>query len=228
MSLTLYYHPLSSFCMKVLAALYENDTPFTPHLVNLGDAESRAEFLKIWPMGKFPVLRDESRDTIVPESTTIIEYLALHYPGKVELVPADPDLARQTRLRDRFFDLYLNQGMQRIVDQLLREPAKRDRMTIDDAERRLATAYDVVDGAMAEKVWAIGDAFSMADCAAAPALLYANAVMPFGEARKHIAAYLDRLMDRPSFARAVKESQPYTHLLPMKDGYFAAYGKRLG
>src|SRR6267142_1961490 len=101
MSLKLYLHPLSSFCQKALIAFYENDTPFEPHIVNLGEARSRADFLKIWPAGKFPVLRDEARDRTIPETTIIIEYLEQHYPGRTKLIPADADLARQTRFHDR-------------------------------------------------------------------------------------------------------------------------------
>ena len=105
MSLTLYFHPLSSFCHKVLIALYENDTPFTPNIVDLMDEAQRAALVKLRPTGKFPVLRDEARDRTIPESSIIIEYLAQHYPGRTALIPADADLALQTRLQDRFFDL---------------------------------------------------------------------------------------------------------------------------
>ena len=105
MSLKLHFHPLASYCHKVLIALYENDTPFTPNKVDLSDEGERAALLQMWPIGKFPVLRDEARDRVVPESSIIIEYLAQHYPGKSTLVPKDPDEARQMRLRDRFFDL---------------------------------------------------------------------------------------------------------------------------
>src|ERR1700687_3923188 len=120
MTLKLYFHPLSSFCQKVLIALYENDTPFVPKLVDFADSASRAEFLQIWPVGKFPVLADEGRDHLIPESSIIIEYLAQHYPGETKLLPADADLARQTRMRDRFFDLYVNVPMQKIVTDRLR------------------------------------------------------------------------------------------------------------
>src|SRR6185369_9577449 len=107
MSLKLYFHPLSSFCQKVLIALYENATPFTPEVVDLGDPAQRAAFLEIWPIGKFPVLHDEAKDRTIPESSIIIEYLAQHYPGRTPLIPADPDLALRTRLGDRFYDLYV-------------------------------------------------------------------------------------------------------------------------
>ena len=125
MTLKLHFHPLSSFCQKVLIALYENDTPFEPHIVDLGDPAQRGAFQKMWPIGKFPVLRDEARDRTIPESSIIIEYLAQHYPGTTQLVPADPDLAWQTRLRDRFYDLYVNEPMQKIVGDRLRPAGKQ-------------------------------------------------------------------------------------------------------
>jgi glutathione S-transferase len=115
MSLKLYFHPFASFCQKALVAFYENDTPFEPCMIDLGDATSRAGFLKIWPIGKFPVLRDDAKDQTIPESSIIIEYLAQHYPGPTQLVPADADLARQTRLGDRFYDLYVHAPMQSLT-----------------------------------------------------------------------------------------------------------------
>jgi glutathione S-transferase len=214
MPLTLYFHPLSSFCQKVLIALYENDTPFERHIVDLLDETSRAEFKKIWPIGKFPVLRDEARDRTVPESSIIIEYLAQHYPGKTPLVPADAELARQMRLRDRFFDLYVNVPMQKVVTDRLRPAGKNDPHGVDEAKALLQTALGLVDQAMATKTWAMGDAFSMADCAAGPSLFYANKVMPFRDNHKNAARYLGRLMERPSFARVVEEAQPYLALFP--------------
>jgi glutathione S-transferase len=217
MSLTLYFHPLSSFCQKALIALYENDTPFAPHLVDLGDEASRAAFLKIWPIGKFPVLRDEARDRVIPESSIIIEYLAQHYPGRTRLVPEDADVARQMRMRDRFYDLYVSEPMQKIVGDRRRPPGQQDPYGVEQAKSRLQTAYGMIDEDMAAKTWTIGDAFSMADCAAAPALFYANLVMPFGDTHKNIAAYFGRLMERPSFARAVEEAKPYFHLFPNED-----------
>ena len=108
MSLLLYCHPLSSFCQKALIALYENDTPFTPNKVDLGNPAERAALLKLWPIGKFPVLGDDARGQTVPESSVIIEYLDRHYPGPTRFIPADPELALQTRLRDRFYDLYVH------------------------------------------------------------------------------------------------------------------------
>lgn len=214
MSLKLYMHPLASFCQKVLVALYENDTPFEPRIVDLSNETQRADFRKIWPIGKFPVLRDEAKDRTIPESSIIIEYLAQHYRGKTELVSADPDLARQTRMRDRFYDLYVQEPMQKIVADRLRPAGKNDPYGVEQAKTLLETAYGMIDLDMATKTWVMGEAFSMADCAAAPAMFYANLVMPLGETHKNAAAYLGRLMERPSFARAAREAQPYFHLFP--------------
>jgi glutathione S-transferase len=214
MSLTLYFHPLSSFCHKALIALYENETPFERSIVDLADANSSAQFKKVWPIGKFPVLRDNARDRTVPESSIIIEYLAQHYPGRTQLVPADPELASQTRMRDRFYDLYVNVPMQKVVTDRLRPSGRNDLHGVEEAKALLQTACGLVDQEMATKTWAMGEAFSMADCAAAPSLFYANMVMPFGDTYKNAAAYLGRLMKRPSFARALEEARPYFAFIP--------------
>jgi glutathione S-transferase len=214
MPLALYFHPFSSFCQKVLIALYENDTPFAPHIVDLGDEASRAAFLKIWPIGKFPVLRDEAKDRTIPESSIIVEYLAQHYPGRTQLVPVDADLAWQTRMRDRFYDLYVNVPMQKIVTDRLRPAGRNDPHGVQEAKTLLKAALDLVDQEMATRTWTMGDAFGMADCAAAPALFYADKVMPFRETHRNAAAYFERLKERPSYARALKEAQPYLKLFP--------------
>jgi glutathione S-transferase len=214
MSLELYFHPFASFCQKVLVAFYENDVGFEPHVVDLGDQASSAAFKKIWPIGKFPVLRDHARARTIPESSMIIEYLARHYPGTTALVPEDADLAWETRLRDRFYDLYVNVPMQKIVTDRIRPAGKDDPHGVEEARCLLRTACDLIDQEMATRTWAIGDAFSMADCAAAPAMYYANLVMPFGDTHRNAAAYLGRLMERPSFARVVEEARPYRALFP--------------
>ena len=135
MSLKLYCHPLSSFCQKALVALYENDTPFEPEIVDLFDAKSSATLKAIWPIGRFPVLRDEANDRTVPESSIIIEYLDQHYPGRTQLVPADAERARQMRLQDRFYDLYVNGPMQKVVTDKLRPAGKTIRMAWRRRER---------------------------------------------------------------------------------------------
>lgn len=214
MSLVLHYHPLSSFCWKVLIALYENATPFTPNMVNLGDPTERAALLKLWPIGKFPVLRDEARERTVPESTTIIDYLDRHYAGPVRFVPDDPELAWQTRLRDRFLDLYVHLPMQKIIGDRLRPAGKKDPHGVEEARTQLRTAYDMIEQQMAAGPWIMGETFTLADCAALPPLFYGDQVEPFGPARKNVTAYVERLRARPSVARVLKEAEPYFHLVP--------------
>jgi glutathione S-transferase len=218
MSLTLYYHPLASFCWKVLIALYENGTPFVPHIVDLGDPAASSEFKKLWPMGKMPVLQDHARDRIVPETSIIIEYLDEHYPGGTWLVPSDPELALRTRLSDRFYDLYVSAPIQKIVGDKLRPPGRADPHGVDVARETLKTAYGMIDADMATRTWATGDAFSMADCAAAPALFYANQLMPFGDSHPNVARYFGRLVERPSFARVIEEARPYFAMFPGRPG----------
>ena len=214
MALQLYFHPLSSFSQKVLVALYENDTPFEPHVVHFGQETSRKEFFELWPIGKIPALKDTARDWFVPETSIIIEYLDQHFPGRTRFIPADPELARQARFRDRFFDLYVNVPMQKIVTDRLRPAGKNDPFGVDEAKAMLKTALDLVERDMRGKTWAMGDEFTIADCAAAPALYYADKVMPFADTHKHAAAYLGRSSARPSFARALKEAQPHFAKFP--------------
>jgi glutathione S-transferase len=221
MAYTLYYHPLSSYCQKVVVALYESGTPFEPKLVNLGDAAERATFVRLWPIGKFPVLRDEDRGLTIPESTIIIEYLAQHHAAAATLVPSDPDLALRVRALDRFFDLCVHSRMQAIVGDRLRPADSKDPFGVADARAKLGTAYDVIERDLAAKTsaskpWTAGDSFTMADCAAAPALFYANLVQPFGATHPHLAGYFARLSERPSFKRAVEEAKPYFNLFPQE------------
>lgn len=214
MSLTLYFHPLASYCHKALIALYENGTPFTPHLVDLGDPAANAAFKAIWPIGKFPVLRDEAAGRTIPESSVIIEYLDRHYPGKTTFIPNDVDQARETRLRDRLFDLYLHLPMQKVVGDRLRPEGKKDPHGVEEAKAQLHTSLHMLDELMAARQWAIGDTFTLADCSAAPPLFYVNKVMPFGDTYRNAAAYLERLMARPSYARTLKEAEPYMSMFP--------------
>ena len=214
MTLKLYFHPLSSFSHKVLIALYENATPFEPKIVNFAEEASTAEFKAIWPVGKIPVLRDETDDRTIPESSIIIEYLDRHYPGATRFLPDDPDLARQTRMRDRFFDLYVHVPMQKIVGDKIRPKGKRDPYGVDEAKKMLDTTLAMVDRDLAAKTWAMGDRFTLADCAAGPPLFYINKMMPLAGRYSHADAYLRRLMQRPSYARALKEAEPYMKLFP--------------
>lgn len=201
-TLQLYLHPLSSYCHKVLIALYENGTPFEPRNVGFGNPEQHAVLQKLWPIGKFPVLHDTARNQIIPESTIIIEYLAQHYPGRTRLIPVDPDEARDIRARDRFFDLHLHDAVQKIVGDRLRPEGSKDPLGVEQAKQRMLLAYEMIDRDMATRTWAGGEEFTLADCAAAPALFYGNKVVPFTAAHKNVAAYLQRLQQRPSYARA--------------------------
>ena len=214
MSLILYFHPLSSFCWKPLIALYENGTAFTPRNIFLGNPAERAELAALWPMAKLPVLRDEAKRRTVPESTTIIEYLDLHYPGPSRLIPADPDAAIKVRLRDRFFDNYVMHPMFFQVGDRLRPADKKDPYGVEQARSTLRNALDLVEKQIEGLTWSMGDVFTMADVSAAPSLFYADKVMPYSDSHPHTMAYLKRLMARPSFARTLKEAEPVFHMFP--------------
>ncbi|MBZ9718513.1 glutathione S-transferase family protein [Mesorhizobium sp. AD1-1] len=218
MSLTLHFHPLASFCWKPLIALYENATPFTPVIVDLGDAESRAAFLKISPAGKMPALRDDARGRTVLESSILVEYLAAHYPGPVDLVPAEIDMALAVRQADRFYDFYVQEPMQKIVGDRLRPGGKTDPFGVEQARDRLRNSYAIIEHDMQSKIWAMGDSFTMADCAASPALFYANKVEPLGDRYPAVKRYHDRLLQRPAFARVIGEAQPYFKFFPYNNG----------
>ena len=211
MALTLHMHPLSSYCHKVLIALYELDAPFEAAFLNLGDEAAREGFFRLWPIGKMPVLEDRSKGVALPESSIIIDYLNRRFGG--DLIPANPDAALDVRLQDRFFDLYVHTPMGQITWDLLRPENHRDPYGVQQAKDQLAKAYDIIERRMEGREWAAGERFSMADCAAAPALFYAEGRVPFGD-RPHLRAYLDRLKARPSYARALKEAEPYFHMVP--------------
>jgi glutathione S-transferase len=213
MSLTLHGHPFSSYCQKVLIALYENGTPFEFRILAPGDQQAAAELAALWPFKKMPVLVDGDRTVV--ETSIIIEHLGLRYPGPVRLIPGDAQAALEVRMMDRFFDLYVMTPMQKLVFDSLRAPADRDPAGVADARAMLDTAYGWLDGVMAGRRWAAVSAFSLADCAAAPALFYADWVHPIGEAFGHVRAYRQRLLERPSFARAVNEARPYRPLFPL-------------
>jgi glutathione S-transferase len=213
MSLTLYYHPLASFCWKALIALYENDTPFEPVIVDLGDTASRDAFAEAWPLAKFPVLRDAARDATVAEATVVIEYLDAFRPGMTRFVPADPDRAWRTRIWDRVFDHYIHEPMQKIVADRLRPQGCNDPHVVEQAKGQIRESYRLVDREIGSRRWAMGDDFSLADCAAAPALFYADTILPFDGTEENLPAYLDRLMQ--SFARVLQEAEPYFAMFPM-------------
>ncbi|MGH6952044.1 MAG: glutathione S-transferase family protein [Vitreimonas sp.] len=208
--LTLYGHPISSFTWKVLIALYENATPFDAITV---DQDSYADFIAKWPMGKFPILLDSDRKAMVTETSVIIEYLDIHYPGRTRFVPADKDTALEVRRWDRVFD-HLNVTMSKIVVDNIRPDGQRDPYGVEEARRVIRGIYSVVEAQLGERAFIVGDSFTMADCSAAPALWYATRNAPLEGGLPRIAAYLERLKARPSFARALKESEPLFHMYP--------------
>jgi glutathione S-transferase len=211
MPLSLFAHPFSSYCQKALIALYENATPFQLRLLG-GDERTAAEHAARWPLKRMPVLVDDGRTVV--EASTIVEHLDLYHPGPVRLIPEDPRAALEVRTMDRFFDNYVMTPMQKLVLDRIRATENRDPTGVAEARALLDTAYRWLDGTMARREWAAGDGFGLADCAAAPALFYADWVHPIGEAFANVRAYRRRLLARPSFARAVDEARPYRPLFP--------------
>lgn len=214
MALTLHYHPLSSSCWKVLIALYENGAPFQAQVVNLGDPAARAAHAALWPTTKIPLLVDGER--VVPETSLQIEYLDRRHAGRVRLLPEGFDAQLTVRLWDRLFDLYVMDPMQRYVAQLLRPEAQRDALAMQASVDALGMAYDTIENRMGAHTWAAGDDFSLADCAAAPALFYAAIVRPFAPAHLRLAAYFERLLARPSVWRCIVEARPFFQHYPLK------------
>jgi glutathione S-transferase len=216
MTLHLYFHPFSSYCQKVLISLYERDVAFEGVTVDLGDPEQRSALEALWPIGKFPVLRDEARGVTVPESSLIIGYLDHVHPGPPRLIPADPDAALEVHKWDRFFDNYVMTPMQKAVADNFRPEGARDPHGVAEAKTQLARAWAILEPWLADSggEWAAGAAFTLADCAAAPALFYANIIEPFAS-HPNLEAYYARLLARPSFARAVDEARPFRHFFPL-------------
>jgi len=212
-SLKLYAHPFSSYCQKAIIALYENGTAFALRMLSPDHPEALAEFAALWPLKRMPVLVDG--DGTVVEATVIIEHLGLHHPGPVRLIPADARAALEVRAMDRFFDNYVMTPMQKIVADRLRPEPNRDAHGVAEARALLDTSYRWLDTQMAGREWAAGGAFSLADCAAAPALFYADWAHPIGDRFASVRAYRRRLLARPSFARAVDEARPYRPFFPL-------------
>ncbi|HEY9112987.1 MAG TPA: glutathione S-transferase family protein [Rhodanobacteraceae bacterium] len=209
----LYGHPFSSFTQKALTALYENDLPFEFLNLSPENPHIHAEFARRWPIRKFPLLVDGERQ--VMEATSIIEYLHVHHPGPSRLIPDDADKAVEVRMLDRFFDNYISGSQQKVVFNQLRPEADRDPYGVSEARTMLDTAYAWLDGHMAGHEWAAGDTFSLADCAAAPALFYADWTHRIDEQFLNVHAYRARLLKRPSFARCVEGGRPYRPLFPL-------------
>mgnify|MGYP001209470486 FL=1 len=212
MAPTLYAHPFSSYCQKVLIALYENATAFAYRELGPEDPAAGEAWAALWPVKRMPVLVDGGRTVL--ESSTIIEHLDRHHPGPVRLVPEDPDAALEARMMDRVFDNYVMTPMQKIVLDHLRPQADRDAYGVRQARDLLDTIYGWLDTTLAGRQWATGDAFTLADCAAAPSLFYADWVHEIPAARATLKAYRARLLARPSVARCVEEARPFRRFFP--------------
>ena len=213
MSLSLFAHPFAAYCQKALIALYENGTRFTYRVLDQSDPATFAEFERLWPIRKFPLLVDDGR--AIAEATIIIEHLGVHHPGPVRLIPEDAAAALEARFLDRFFDNYVQTPVTKIVTDRLRAPEERDAKGVADARQQLDTAYRWLEGRMAGRVWATGERFTLADCAAAPSLFYADWAHPIATEFPVLRAYRSRLNQRPSFTRCIEEARPYRHLFPL-------------
>jgi len=213
MTLTLHEHPFAAYCWKALIAPYERDVPFERHFV--GDASDRARLAELWPMASIPVLADDAAGIALPESTTIVEYLDT-YGDAPPLVPADPTAALQARLWDRVMDGHVMTPMQRIVGDSLRPAGRGDPDGVAEARAALDRAYDLLDDHLTDGGWAAGQAFTVADCAAGPALFYARVVHRWDEERlAAITRYFRKLVARPSVARVIDEAREYRHIFPL-------------
>ena len=211
MTLELFAHPFSSYCQKALIALYENDIPFTYRM--LEDEGVGEELAVLWPIKRFPILREGGR--VVLETSIIIEYLQIHHPGPVRLIPEDPDLALEVRMLDRFFDNYVMTPQGDCVFDAIRPEGDRDPYGVAQAGEMLQTSYAWLDARMKNRIWAAGDDFTLADCAASPSLFYADWVHPIAGAHATLRAYRARLLARPAFARAVDEARYFRPHFPL-------------
>lgn len=213
MSIRFYGHPFSSYCQKVLIPIYENDISVEWHQVDFQDSDNLAEFAALWPIQKMPVLVDNDKTII--ESTIAIEYLDLYHPGPVRMIPLDPKSALEARFMDRFFDNYIAAPQMQIVFNAIRDPENRDPYGVEKSRQMLETAYGWLDEKIKDRTWATGDDFGLADCAAAPALFYADWTHPIDAKFKNVWAYRNRLIERPSFARCVEGGRPYRDFFPL-------------
>ncbi|MFQ5995580.1 MAG: glutathione S-transferase family protein [Acidiferrobacterales bacterium] len=207
----LYHFPLSTYCQKTIMAFHEKEVTFTPELVDLRNEAERNDYLKLYPLGKVPLLVRED-GWMIPESTIIIEYLDTHFDTGTRLIPDDAELARQVRFRDRMFDLYLNESVASLLFQSWKPEDERDQELIEKSHFRVGVMYKFIEDDMTNKEWAVGDFFSMADCAAAPALFCAQQVAPFVD-RKVINQYWQRLNARSSWQKIMEEAAPYLEKL---------------
>jgi glutathione S-transferase len=211
-TLQFYGHPFSSYTQKVLIALWADGTEFEYRMLDEEHPENFAELKRRWPFGKFPLLVDDG-ETVV-ETTPIIEYLQAHHPGPNRWIP-DGDLGLRARFLDRFFDIYVMGNMQKAGLDILRPEGSRDPFGAQQGRDELHMAYDWLEANLGDGPWAVGDAFTLADCAAAPSLFYADWVEEIGPGRPRLAAYRARLLAHPTVARAVDEGRPYRPYFPL-------------
>lgn len=214
MALRLYFHPLSSFCHKALIGLYEAGASFEREIVDLGDPQSRADFERVWPLAKFPVLRDEARGVTVAEASVIVDYIDAFHPGPHRFTPADPMAAIRARQWDRFFDLYVHVPMQRLVADIMRPEDKRDAFGVALLRAEIAKSYAILERELEGRTWFVNDQYGLVECAASPALFYAKLLVPFAPEQNNLSAYYERLIARPSYLRALAEAEPYFKYYP--------------
>ena len=210
MTLTLYLHPFSSFSWKALIPLWADGTPFTYRNVDPSEPGAMDELKALWPIGKFPVLVDGGQ--VIPEATSIIEHLQAHHPGPNVWIPDGAD-GERVRLLDRIFDLHVQGNMQPTVNHAIWPDGEG--LAAARGREALRTVYDWLEANLPESGWAVGSAFTLADCAAAPALFYSDWIEPIGDKRPRLAAYRQRLLEHPAVARAVDEARPYRHYFPL-------------
>jgi glutathione S-transferase len=212
-TLSLYGHPFSSFTEKALTALYENRAPFTFRKFGPGDPQASVEWEAMAPLKRFLVLVDDGRTIF--ETSVIIEHLELRRPGQVRLISQDPEKALEVRAMDRVFDNYIMTPMLTLAFNASRPADKRDEVGADQAKDMLSSAYRWLNSVFGDRAWAAGTDFSMADCAAAPALLFAHWAHPIPGDLAQLLGYRQRLLKRPSFARVVDEARPYRANFPL-------------
>jgi glutathione S-transferase len=213
MALQLYFHPFSAYCQKVLISLYDNGTPFERNVLEGPGSPADQRLAELWPIKRWPVLLDGDR--AVPEATCIVEYLDLYHPGPVRMIPEDPKAALETRFMDRFFDNYIGGPILQIVFNELRPQEARDPHGVKQSRELMDTAYAWLDKTMANREWAAGSRYTLADCSAAPFLFYADWTHRIPQRYANVHAYRRRLLAYPSFARIVDEARPYRDLFPL-------------
>ena len=209
-SLTLYAHPFSSYCWKVQIALDADGTSYDYRNVDPSNPGVMEELKALWPLGKFPVLVDEGE--VVVETSCIIEHLQAKHPGPNAWIPEGGE-GRRVRFLDRFFDLHIQGNMQPTVNHAI-WPDGEGKAAARGIEA-LRIAYDWLEANLPDSEWAAGHSFTLADCAAAPALFYADWVEEIGEQRPRLNAYRARLLAHSAVSKSVEGARPYRAYFPL-------------